>query len=203
MDVGRSRPYSTSSDRDHSSWIVIYYWQSYNSTSVYTLKKCPPPYTLQQGQDLEQERMNSTIGMFLFNSKRCDIWLTLLLTRARPSYPASAISYIRQGVKSTLPLNIVEWVVFFFHFTYILYMATYYRRIGSGTGIFTRALLAHPDWSSSVGQLKAFEPSEGMRDVFVKAVKDDRVTIAEGTFDHTDVEDCWADIVVIAQVCRG
>lgn len=80
---------------------------------------------------------------------------------------------------------------------------TGYRRIGSGTGIFTRALLAHPDWSSSVGHLKALEPSEGMRDLFSKTIKDDRVTTAEGSFDHTDVEDGWADLVVIAQVCRG
>jgi len=102
-----------------------------------------------------------------------------LYDRARPSYPAAAISHIRQAVKYPSPLNVVE--------------------IGSGTGIFTRALLAHPDWSSSVGQLKALEPSEGMRDIFVESVKDDRVTTAEGTFDHTGVEDGWADLVVIAQ----
>lgn len=77
------------------------------------------------------------------------------------------------------------------------------RRIGSGTGIFTRALLANPDWSSSVGELKALEPSEGMRDVFAKAIKDERVTTDEGSFEHTSVQDGWADLVVIAQVCRG
>jgi len=73
-------------------------------------------------------------------------------------------------------------------------------RVGSGTGIFTRALLAHPEWSSSVGQLKAIEPSEGMRDVFSKTVQDARITVAKGSFDNTGVEDGWADLVVIAQV---
>jgi hypothetical protein len=51
-----------------------------------------------------------------------------------------------------------------------------------------------------VGQLKAIEPSEGMRDVFSKTVQDARVTAAEGSFDNTGVEDGWADLVVIAQV---
>jgi hypothetical protein len=51
-----------------------------------------------------------------------------------------------------------------------------------------------------VGQLKAIEPSEGMRDVFSKTVKDDRVTVAEGGFDNTGIEDGWADLIVIAQV---
>jgi hypothetical protein len=74
------------------------------------------------------------------------------------------------------------------------------NRIGSGTGIFTRALLAHPEWTSSVGQLKAIEPSRGMRDVFSKTVTDDRVTIAEGSFDATNIQDGWADIIIIAQV---
>lgn len=74
-------------------------------------------------------------------------------------------------------------------------------RIGSGTGIFTRALLAHPDWSgSTIGQLRAVEPSEGMREQFSKTVTDARVTVAEGTFDRTGVEDGWADLVVVAQV---
>lgn len=73
-------------------------------------------------------------------------------------------------------------------------------RIGSGTGIFTRALLAHPEWSSTIGHLKALEPSSGMRDQFSKTVQDDRVSIAEGTFDTTHVEDGWADLIVIAQV---
>ncbi|CCM02384.1 uncharacterized protein FIBRA_04480 [Fibroporia radiculosa] len=102
-----------------------------------------------------------------------------LYDRARPSYQPAVLSHVRSATRGTSPLNVVE--------------------IGSGTGIFTRALLAHPDWSSSINQLKAVEPSEGMRSVFTQTVKDDRVSTAEGTFDATGVEDGWADIVIIAQ----
>ncbi|EPQ58263.1 S-adenosyl-L-methionine-dependent methyltransferase [Gloeophyllum trabeum ATCC 11539] len=101
-----------------------------------------------------------------------------LYDRARPSYQPEALSYIRQAVQAS-PVNVVE--------------------LGSGTGIFTRALLAHPEWSASLGRLRAIEPSEGMRDVFTKTVKDERVTTSYGTFDTTGVEDGWADIVIVAQ----
>lgn len=40
-----------------------------------------------------------------------------------------------------------------------------------------------------------------MRSTFSSQVKDDRVTVAEGTFDSTGVDQGWADLVVIAQVC--
>ena len=73
-------------------------------------------------------------------------------------------------------------------------------RIGAGTGIFTRALLAHPDWADAIGELRAVEPSEGMRSVFSKTVLDPRVSVREGTFDTTGIENGWADVVVIAQV---
>jgi len=102
-----------------------------------------------------------------------------LYDRARPSYQPGALSHIRQAVTAPEPLTVVE--------------------IGSGTGIFTRALLAHPEWSTSVGQLTAFEPSAGMRGVFTKSVADERVTAKEGSFDHTSVEDNHADLVVVAQ----
>ena len=39
-----------------------------------------------------------------------------------------------------------------------------------------------------------------MQAVFAERTKDDRVTVAEGTFDRVDAEDNWADLVVIAQV---
>lgn len=74
------------------------------------------------------------------------------------------------------------------------------RRIGAGTGIFTRALLAHPEWAGAVGALRAVEPSEGMRAQFAKTVPDARVSVHEGTFDATAAPDGWADLVVIAQV---
>ncbi|THH17816.1 hypothetical protein EW146_g3077 [Bondarzewia mesenterica] len=74
-----------------------------------------------------------------------------------------------------------------------------YDRIGSGTGIFTRALLTHPEWSKDIGQLRAVEPSEGMRKVFAKTVIDARASVEKGFFDHTGAEDGEADLVVIAQ----
>ncbi|KAJ7172457.1 methyltransferase type 11 [Mycena filopes] len=74
-------------------------------------------------------------------------------------------------------------------------------RIGAGTGIFTRAFIAHPEWSCAFLELKAIEPSAGMRDVFSKTVVDEqgRVSISDGTFEQTHVEDGWADLVVVAQ----
>ena len=75
-------------------------------------------------------------------------------------------------------------------------------RIGAGTGLFTRALLTHPNWSESntIASLKAYDPSSGMRAMFAAKTKDDRVTIAEGTFEKVDAEDGWADLVIVAQV---
>lgn len=39
-----------------------------------------------------------------------------------------------------------------------------------------------------------------MRAVFAEKTKDDRVAVAEGTFERVDAEDGWADLVVVAQV---
>jgi hypothetical protein len=39
-----------------------------------------------------------------------------------------------------------------------------------------------------------------MRDVFSKTISDDRVSVAEGTFQQTNIEDGWADLLVVAQV---
>ena len=88
----------------------------------------------------------------------------------------------------------------------LCYLLVAYRtaRIGSGTGIFTRALLAHPDWADTVKELRAIEPSAGMRDVFERSVSDPRVLgVVDGTFDRTGAEDGWADLVIIAQVRAG
>ena len=41
-----------------------------------------------------------------------------------------------------------------------------------------------------------------MREQFSKTITDPRVSVAEGTFEATGVEDGWADLVVIAQVSR-
>lgn len=62
-------------------------------------------------------------------------------------------------------------------------------------------MLAHPDWKDSVAELRAVEPSAGMREVFAKSTADPRVSVHEGTFDTTGVEDGWADAIIIAQVC--
>ena len=35
--------------------------------------------------------------------------------------------------------------------------------------------------------------------MFAEKTEDDRVTVAEGTFERVDAEDNWADLVVIAQ----
>ncbi|KAI0341583.1 S-adenosyl-L-methionine-dependent methyltransferase [Trametopsis cervina] len=102
-----------------------------------------------------------------------------LYDRARPSYRPEALAHIRKAIRGSAPLNVLE--------------------LGAGTGIFTRALLAHPDWASAIGTLRAVEPSAGMRDQFSKTVNDARVSVAEGTFDTTGVEDGWADLVVVAQ----
>lgn len=102
-----------------------------------------------------------------------------LYDRARPSYRSEAISHIRTAVRGSPPLNVVE--------------------IGAGTGIFTRALLAHPEWRDVIKELRAVEPSAGMREQFTKTVSDPRVSVAEGTFDATGVASGWADLVVIAQ----
>ncbi|KAJ6496702.1 S-adenosyl-L-methionine-dependent methyltransferase, partial [Mycena vitilis] len=104
-----------------------------------------------------------------------------LYDRARPSYQPLALSHIRNAVKVDPPINVVE--------------------IGAGTGIFTRAFLAHPEWADAFKELKAVEPSEGMRDVFSKTVSDvrGRVSIIDGTFQESHVEDGWADLVIVAQ----
>ncbi len=62
-------------------------------------------------------------------------------------------------------------------------------RIGAGTGIFTRAVLADPKCNERIRELKAIEPSEGMRSVFGQKMKDARISIAEGYFDATGVEE--------------
>ncbi len=51
-----------------------------------------------------------------------------------------------------------------------------------------------------IQELKAVEPSEGMREVFSKKIKDDRISVSHGLFHSTGVEDGWADLVIIAQV---
>jgi SAM-dependent methyltransferase len=127
--------------------------------------------------------------------------LTTVLTSARPSYPSEALKYIRQEVAAQVsgPINVVEYVsCIFCHKA----LGQSFCRIGSGTGIFTRAFLAHPSWESTIEKLTAVEPSEGMRAVFDKFVRDERVSCQEGSFVNTGIPDHSADLVVVAQV-RG
>jgi len=73
-------------------------------------------------------------------------------------------------------------------------------RIGSGTGLFTKALVAHPAWTKNIKAYVAVEPSEGMRETFSQTIQDERICFQDGTFQNTKIEDGWADLVVIAQV---
>ncbi|KAF7289941.1 S-adenosyl-L-methionine-dependent methyltransferase [Mycena indigotica] len=106
--------------------------------------------------------------------------------RSRPSYQPVALSYIRRAVESPQQINVVERVLPF-------------TLIGAGSGLFTKAFIAHPEWKDAFKELKAIEPSPGMRTVFTQTLSDERVSINEGTFDHTGIADGWADLVVIAQ----
>ncbi|KAI5123341.1 hypothetical protein M0805_001766 [Coniferiporia weirii] len=113
----------------------------------------------------------SQAGFGAGNSERYD--------KFRHSYAPEVLSRIRTAVSGKEGLKIVE--------------------IGCGSGIFTRALLAHPEWSSSISELKCIDPNEGMRAVFAKTVDDPRVSLFDGTFEDTGVPDGWADLILIAQ----
>lgn len=99
--------------------------------------------------------------------------------RARPSYPAEAISGIYKALKTIPPFEVVE--------------------LGSGTGIFTRAMLQHPDFAQNIKTLQAVEPSSGMREKFSSLTSDSRVSVKEGGFDSTGLPPQSADCVIVAQ----
>ncbi|GAA6006844.1 hypothetical protein JCM10207_009113 [Rhodosporidiobolus poonsookiae] len=126
-----------------------------------------------------------------------------LYDRARPSYPAEAISHLL----STLPTTSATVV-----------------ELGAGTGLFTRAFLSAATSSSSptqakVGKLVAVEPSEGMREGFAKGIRGMdgfvpaalggegllgsvggvEVWIKDGAFESVPEADASADLLVIAQ----
>jgi SAM-dependent methyltransferase len=61
-------------------------------------------------------------------------------------------------------------------------------------------MLEHLEWSSSIGRLKAVDSRENVRESFAETIRDDRVTVADGSFTRTGVEDGWADLVVLAHV---
>ncbi|KAL5529621.1 hypothetical protein ACEPAG_5606 [Sanghuangporus baumii] len=103
-----------------------------------------------------------------------------LYDSVRASYPPEVLSFSGKLVAGKSDLNAVE--------------------IGCGSGKFTRALLAHPEWKQSIKELKCIEPNEGMCAVFSKMVDDPRVSLSDGTFDTTGVPDHRADLIVIATV---
>ncbi|EJD53007.1 S-adenosyl-L-methionine-dependent methyltransferase [Auricularia subglabra TFB-10046 SS5] len=102
-----------------------------------------------------------------------------LYDRARPSYPADALAGIRAALRTPAPVNILE--------------------LGAGTGLFTRALLAHSAWKDDVKELHAVEPSDDFRGTLVAGTKDPRVIARAGTFEQTGAPDGWADAVIVAQ----
>ncbi|KAJ7641914.1 S-adenosyl-L-methionine-dependent methyltransferase [Roridomyces roridus] len=103
---------------------------------------------------------------------------TELYNQVRSGYPAEALSLLRKAVSKQGPLDVVE--------------------IGVGTGIFTRGLLAHPDWATVIRTLRAVEPNEGMRETFQNHTTDPRVVLADGTFEDTGAESGSADLIAIA-----
>ncbi|CAG8738348.1 11030_t:CDS:2, partial [Acaulospora colombiana] len=102
-----------------------------------------------------------------------------LYDRARPTYPPPALNFIRSKLEGKGPFDIIE--------------------VASGTGLFTRTLLAHPEWQDSIGSLRAVEPSEGMRTTFASKTDDSRISLKDGTFISTGEESESADAVMIAQ----
>jgi len=102
-----------------------------------------------------------------------------LYDRARPSYPNETLDFTRSKLLGQGPYKIIE--------------------IGPGTGIFTRKLLA--SWPGLIGELRAVEPSQGMRETFLAKIPETTVPISlsEGTFAATGQESGWADAVFVAQ----
>ena len=75
--------------------------------------------------------------------------------------------------------------------------------IGSGTGIFTRALLERTS-GNEIEALTAAEPSEGMRKTCAESLTDELVKgrdvkVVDGTFEHIDAEDNSFHLIAIAQ----
>lgn len=101
----------------------------------------------------------------------------------RPRYAEEAVKEIVDNIpKQSQPSTILE--------------------IGSGTGIFTRALLGST--TNEIKKLIAAEPSQGMRETCRGSLTEDLVqgrdvAVVEGTFESIDAEDNSYDLVIIAQ----
>jgi len=124
--------------------------------------------------------------------------------RARPSCQAPALKHIRHSAVLPEPLNIIESTALDDSLTRDR-LTNHSAHTGSEP---------EQDYSpelSSLTQIGLRGPSLGLskRMILVLGCKPcsrrgpkvgDRVTVAEGTFDRVDVEDNWADPVVLAQV---
>ena len=119
--------------------------------------------------------------------------------RVRPHYPTEALSYIRGPFSGKSNLRIVEYV---FNLCPLPCAEAFLYRIGAGTGIFTRDLLNHKDWSNCISEIIAVEPNTEMRRVFARETTHPEVKViaTDGTFERTNVEDGWADMIIMATV---
>ncbi|GAA5908864.1 hypothetical protein JCM6882_005470 [Rhodosporidiobolus microsporus] len=123
-----------------------------------------------------------------------------LYDRARPSYPADAISSILSRLPAASSTGEGALIV----------------ELGAGTGLFTRGLLSAlsvpgSPYHGRVRKVLAVEPSEGMRVGFEKGLEREglrgadgkvagvEVECVEGTFEKVPVGEGEADLVVIAQ----
>lgn len=94
----------------------------------------------------------------------------------RPSYPAEAVRSLltHLGVAGKSKARIID--------------------LAAGTGKFTELLAARPEEY----EILAVEPTESMRETLVEKGLSG-VTAKEGTAEKMDVEDGWADGIVVAQ----
>ena len=95
----------------------------------------------------------------------------------RPSYPEAAVENLLRA------LNITDM-----HGARVL-------DLGAGTGKFTQMLVDRDE----AFEVVAVEPHTDMRAELVRKALP-RVTVVEGTAEKMDVEDQWADAVIVAQV---
>jgi ubiquinone/menaquinone biosynthesis C-methylase UbiE len=97
----------------------------------------------------------------------------------RPSYPAEAVHKLLEQLElvDKSGIRIVD--------------------LAAGTGKFTELLAARPEQYEIV----AVEPLESMRST-LGAKELNRVDVRTGTAIEMNLEDCWADAVIVAQVWR-
>jgi SAM-dependent methyltransferase len=155
------------------------------------------PCTNLQKRDLEKAQMNSTTSTFLSHNyylkRNMNIWMDEKSSTfvSLPSTLSDLLCDSYQGAFQCSRVSTRDSV---------LNKSGQSRcRIGSGTGIFTRALLDHESFAQTIEHLIAVEPSDGMRQVFSNQNKDPRVETNAGAFEVTGLDDGIADFVTVAQ----